>query len=90
MPAASWIGLSATTICIVEQFGLAIDAPVAVERLGVDLGDDERDVGSCRQRGGVVDHDGAGARRSAAPTRRDVAAAGGEQRDVEALDRLRR
>ena len=39
MPAASWIGFNATTICIVEQFGLAM-MPRWVQGLGVDLADD--------------------------------------------------
>ena len=90
MPAASWSGLSATTICIVEQFGLAMMPSVAVERLRVDLGDDERDLGvACRHARGVVDDDGARARE----LRRPLAgrrAAGGEEREVEALDRRRR
>ena len=70
MPAASWIGLSATISCIVEQFGLAIRPLWPLERVRVDLGDDERDLGvapplarSCRRRPRRR-------RRSAAPTRR--------------------
>ena len=77
MPAASCSGLSATTICIVEQFGLATIPRCAVERLGVDLGDDERDVVVHPPPRGVVDDDrarGGEARRPLAGGR----AAGGE------------
>ena len=90
MPAASCSGLSATTICIVVQFGLATMPAVAVERLGVDLGHDERHVVVHAPRARVVDDDRAAPRRSAAPTRATSPPPAREEREVEALDRSRR
>jgi hypothetical protein len=46
MPAARWIGASATSICMVEQFGLAMmpRGSVAGDGIRIDLGHHQRDV----------------------------------------------
>ncbi len=82
MPAASWIGFRATTICIVEQFGLAMMPLWPSRCVGVDLGDDERHVLVHPEAARVVDHRRPGGDEPAAPTRADRAA-GGEEGEVE-------
>ena len=63
------------------------DPAVLGERLGVDLADDERNVVLHAPARGVVDHDCARIREPGCPLA-GGGAAGGEQREVEALDRL--
>ena len=58
---------------------------MAFERVRVDLGDDQRDLGIAAERGGVVDHGGAGLYEPRPPFA-GHAGAGGEQRDIEAVD----
>ena len=58
--ASSSSGLSATTIWMVEQFGLAMTPECQREVLGIDLGDHERHVVVHAKRRGVVDHDAPG------------------------------
>jgi hypothetical protein len=60
---------------------------VTVERVGVDLGDDQRHVLVHAPLRGVVDHDRAGVRELGRPLGADRRA-GREEREVEALDRL--
>ena len=59
-----------------------------VERVGVDLADDQRDVGVHPERARVVDDDRARRRRTAAPTRARSPPPALRQREVEALDRV--
>ena len=61
----------------------------SLERVRVDLGDDERDLGIAPERRRVVDHDRARLDEARRPLARGRAARR-EQRDVEALDRHRR
>ena len=80
-----WIGHSGTSAVIAEQFGIGDDALVVPDAAGVDLGDHQRHVRVHPERRGIVDHDGAGLHRE----RRELpgdAAAGREQRDVDALE----
>ena len=63
------------------------DPPVAVQRLGVDLGDDQRDVLVHAPVAGVVDDHSAGLDQPRRPLGTDRAAGGGED-EVEAGDRL--
>ena len=63
-------------------------ALVAVERLRVDLGDDERDSGSRRHARRVVDDDGAGVDEARRPLAATSSPPAREEREVEALDRL--
>src|ERR1700733_100053 len=63
--------------------GVGDHAAVALERVRVDLGDDERNVGIPPPGRGVVDHDGAGLDEPRRPLA-GGAGAGREQRDVEA------
>ena len=82
-PASSCSGLSTGIAAIVVQFGLAMmPLRASRDRVGVDLGDDQRDVGVHPERRGVVDddHAGLGERRGQRPR---GGGAGGEQRDVE-------
>ena len=72
---------------MVEQLGLATMPLVAVERVGVDLGDDQRHVVVHAPVAGVVDDDRAGLDQPRRPLGADRAARRGEN-DVEALDRL--
>ena len=67
--------------------GVRDDPVVGVERLGVDLGDDERDRGVLAKGARVVDDDRAGIDEALRPLAR-ARRAGGEERDVEALDVL--
>ncbi len=62
MPTARWIGASATSICMVEQLGLAMMPRVRVLRDGVrvHLADHQRDIVLVAEFGGVVDHHGTG------------------------------
>src|SRR3954451_21722758 len=67
--------------------GVRDDPAVAVERFRVDLGDDERHVVGHAPLRGVVDDDGPGLDEARRPLARRRAA-GREDREVEALDRL--
>ena len=77
-------------ITIVVQFGLAtIPASMSVERVRVDLADDERHARVHAPGARVVDDDRAGGGEARRPLARGPAA-GGEQREVEAADLPRR
>ena len=63
-PTARWIGAQRDHHLHRRAVGVGDDPAVAVERLGVDLRDHERDVVVHAPEAGVVDHDGARRRRS--------------------------
>ena len=87
IPASSWSGFSATTICIVEQFGLATIPLWPSSGVGIDLGDDQRHVVVHPEVAGVVDDHGARLDEARRPLGADRAAGRGED-EVEALDRV--
>ena len=80
-----WIGQSGTSAVIAEQFGTAMMPLWSRMRPRVDLGDHQRHVRVHPEGRGVVDHDGAGLHRDRRELPRD-AAAGREQRDVDAVE----
>ena len=83
MPAASWRGLRATTIWMVEQLGVAITPLWPAEVVGVDLGHHQRHVGVGAKGARLVDHHGAGGH----GLRHELlahGAAGGEEGEVDA------
>ena len=87
MPAASCSGLSATTICIVEQFGLATIPRCASSASGL-TSETTSGTSSCIRHAeelSTTTAPAAAKRGAHSPRGR---AAGGEDRDVEALDRL--
>ena len=85
MPAASWSGLSATTICMVEQLGLATMPRCAASASGLTSGTTSGTCSCIRQKRRVVDHHGAGLGEARRPLLAGAPTAGGEERDVEAL-----
>ena len=88
MPAASCSGLSATTICIVEQFGLAtIPLRMSASASGLTSETTSGTSSSIRHFDELSTTIAPAAAKRGAHSP-DVDAAGGEDRDVEALDRL--
>ena len=87
MPARSYNGLSATTICIVEQFGLAMIPWWCSSASGLTSLTTSGIVVVHAPARGVVDDDGARAREARCPLP-GGGAAGGEERDVESCDRV--
>ena len=87
--AASCSGLSATTIWMVEQLGLAMIPRCFEDVVRVDLGHDQRNVGLHPEGARVVDDDRAGGRRDRAPLARDGCRRARED-DLDARERTRR
>ena len=89
MPASSIERLERDDHLHRRAVGVGDDPAVAVDRVGVDLGDDQRHVVVHAPVAGVVDDDGARLDQLRRPLGADRAAGRGED-EVEALDRLRR
>ena len=87
MPAASWIGLSATISCIVEQFGLATMPWWPSSASGLTSATTSGTSGS-RRKAEELSTTTAPASAKRGAHSREIARAGREERDVEALDRL--
>ena len=79
--------MSGGTSCIVEQFGIGDDALVPGQVVRVDLADDERDLGVHPPGRRVVDDGGAALGRFGGEAPGGIAA-GAEERDVDAVERL--
>ena len=86
-PNAWCSGYSAISVMAVVQFGLAMMPLCQLHILGVDLRHDQRDVLVLAEGAGIVHHHAAGLGRNGSEFLRD-AAAGAEQRDVNALERI--
>ena len=87
MPAASWIGFSATISCIVEQFGFAIRPLWPSSASGLTSATTSGTSGS-RRHLELLSTTTAPASTKRGAHSPDVDAAGGEDREVEALDRV--